>query len=43
MWQAAAEALGYVPGQLREHYDRQLWAWRNTWHREMAWAPTPRP
>ena len=39
MWQAAAEALGYVPGQMREHSDGQLWAWRNAWHREMAWAP----
>jgi hypothetical protein len=39
MWQAAAEALGYVPGQLREHSDGQLWTWRNAWHREMAWAP----
>jgi len=39
MWQAAAEVLGYVPGQMREHSDGQLWAWRNAWHREMAWAP----
>jgi conjugative relaxase-like TrwC/TraI family protein len=39
MWQAAAEALGYVPGQMREHSDGQLWAWRTAWHREMAWAP----
>ena len=39
MWQAAAEALGCVPGQMREHSDGQLWAWRNAWHREMAWAP----
>jgi conjugative relaxase-like TrwC/TraI family protein len=39
MWQATAEALGYVPGQMREHSDGQLWAWRTTWHREMAWAP----
>ena len=39
MWQAAAEALGYVPGQMREHSDGQLWAWRNAWHREMGWAP----
>jgi hypothetical protein len=39
MWQAAAEALGYVPGQMREHSDGQLWAWRSAWHREMAWAP----
>jgi conjugative relaxase-like TrwC/TraI family protein len=39
MWQVAAEALGYVPGQMREHTDGQLWAWRAAWHREMAWAP----
>jgi hypothetical protein len=39
MWHAAAEALGYVPGQMREHSDGQLWASRNAWHREMAWAP----
>ncbi len=39
MWQAAAEALGHVPGQMREHSDGQLWAWRSAWHREMAWAP----
>jgi len=39
MWQAAAEVLGYVPGQMREHSDGQLWAWRTAWHREMAWAP----
>jgi hypothetical protein len=39
MWQAAAEALGYVPGQMREHSDGQLWAWRSQYAREMAWAP----
>ena len=39
MWQAAAEALGYVPGRMAEQSDGQLWAWRNAWHREMAWAP----
>jgi hypothetical protein len=38
-WQAAAEALGYVPGSLREHRDGALWAWRAAFEREMAWAP----
>ena len=38
-WQAAAEALGYTPGDLREHSDGQLWAWRSAFAREMAWAP----
>jgi hypothetical protein len=38
-WQAAAEVLGYGPGDLREHTDGQLWAWRSTFAREMAWAP----
>jgi hypothetical protein len=38
-WQAAAEALGYQPGSLREHSDGQLWAWRSAFAREMAWAP----
>jgi hypothetical protein len=38
-WQAAAEALGWQPGGLREHSDGQLWAWRSAFQREMAWAP----
>ena len=38
-WQAAAEALGRQPGDLREHSDGQLWAWRSAFAREMAWAP----
>ena len=38
-WQAAADALGYIPGDLREHTDGQLWAWRSAFAREMAWAP----
>jgi len=38
-WQAAAEALGYQPGSLREHSDGKLWAWRSAFTREMAWAP----
>jgi len=38
-WQAAAEALGWAPGSLREHTDGQLWAWRSAFEREMAWAP----
>jgi hypothetical protein len=38
-WQAAAEALGYLPGSLREHTDGKLWAWRSAFAREMAWAP----
>ncbi len=38
-WQAAAEALGYQPGSLREHNDGLLWAWRSAFAREMAWAP----
>jgi len=38
-WQAAAEALGYIPGDLREHSDGQLLAWRSAFDREMAWAP----
>ncbi|HEX9624041.1 MAG TPA: hypothetical protein VF979_06660, partial [Streptosporangiaceae bacterium] len=38
-WQAAAEALGYVPGSLREHGDGALWAWRAAFEQEMAWAP----
>ncbi|HET9894619.1 MAG TPA: MobF family relaxase [Streptosporangiaceae bacterium] len=38
-WQAAAEALGYVPGSLREHSDGKLWAWRSAFANEMAWAP----
>jgi hypothetical protein len=38
-WQAAAEALGYQPGSLREHSDGQLWAWRSAFAREMGWAP----
>jgi len=38
-WQAAAEALGYQPGSLREHSDGKLWAWRSAFAREMAWAP----
>ena len=38
-WQAAAEALGYQPGSLREHSDGQLWAWRSVFTREMEWAP----
>lgn len=38
-WQAAAEALGYQPGSLREHSDGKLWVWRSAFAREMAWAP----
>ena len=38
-WQAAAEALGYSPGDLRGHSDGQLWAWRSVFAREMTWAP----
>jgi hypothetical protein len=38
-WQAAAEALGYQPGSLREHSDGKLMAWRSAFAREMAWAP----
>ncbi len=38
-WQAAAEALGYQPGSLREHSDGSLRAWRSAFAREMAWAP----
>jgi hypothetical protein len=38
-WQAAAEALGYQPGSLREHSDGKLWAWRSAFARETAWAP----
>jgi AAA domain len=38
-WQAAAEALGRAPGDLREHSDGQLWAWRSAFAREMEWAP----
>ena len=38
-WQAAADALGYTPGDLREHADGELWAWRSAFSREMAWAP----
>jgi hypothetical protein len=38
-WQAAAEALGYQPGDLREHSDGKLWAWRSAFAREMEWAP----
>ncbi len=38
-WQAAAEVLGYTPGDLREHSDGQLWVWRSAFAREMAWAP----
>jgi hypothetical protein len=38
-WQAAAEALGYQPGSLREHSDGKLHAWRTAFAREMAWAP----
>jgi DNA transposition AAA+ family ATPase len=38
-WQAAAEALGWQPGSLREHSDGQLWAWRSAFGREMVWAP----
>lgn len=38
-WQAAAEALGYVPGSLREYSDGKLWAWRSAFATEMAWAP----
>jgi hypothetical protein len=38
-WQAAAEALGYQPGSLREHSDGKLQAWRSAFAREMAWAP----
>jgi TrwC relaxase/AAA domain len=38
-WQAAAEALGYAPGDLHEHSDGQLWAWRSAFAREMEWAP----
>jgi len=38
-WLAAAEALGRQPGDLREHGDGQLWAWRSAFAREMAWAP----
>jgi len=38
-WQAAAEAMGYQPGSLREHSDGKLWAWRSAFEREMAWAP----
>ena len=38
-WQAAAEALGYTPGDMREHSDGQLWAWRSAFDRDMAWAP----
>jgi hypothetical protein len=38
-WQAAAEALGYVPGSFREYSDGRLWAWRSAFAAEMAWAP----
>jgi hypothetical protein len=38
-WQAAAEALGRQPGDLAEHSDGQLWAWRSAFAREAAWAP----
>jgi hypothetical protein len=38
-WQAAAEALGYQPGSLREYSDGKLLAWRSAFAREMAWAP----
>jgi hypothetical protein len=38
-WQAAAEALGRQPGDMAEHSDGQLWAWRSAFAREMAWAP----
>jgi hypothetical protein len=38
-WQAAAEVLGYAPGDLREHSDGTLWAWRSAFAREMGWAP----
>ena len=38
-WQAAAEAIGYTPGDMREHSDGQLWAWRSAFDRDMAWAP----
>jgi hypothetical protein len=38
-WQAAAEALGYTPGNLHEYSDGQLWAWQAMFAREMEWAP----
>jgi hypothetical protein len=38
-WRAAAEALGYQPGSLREHSDGKLWAWHSVFARDMAWAP----
>jgi hypothetical protein len=39
MWQAAAEALGRQPGDMAEHTDGQLHAWRHAFAREMEWAP----
>ena len=39
MWQAAAEALGRQPGDMTEHSDGQLHAWRHQFAREMEWAP----
>ncbi len=39
MWQAAAEALGRQPGDMAEHSDGQLHAWRHHFTREMQWAP----
>ena len=39
MWQAAAEALGRQPGDMTEHTDGQLHAWRHQFTREMEWAP----
>jgi hypothetical protein len=39
MWQAAAQALGRQPGDMAEHTDGQLHAWRHQHAREMQWAP----
>jgi hypothetical protein len=39
MWQAAAEALGRQAGDMTEHSDGQLHAWRHQFAREMEWAP----
>ncbi len=38
-WQAAAQALGYQPGSLREYSDGKLWAWRSAFAQETEWAP----
>jgi hypothetical protein len=39
MWQAAADALGYTPGDLRGKTDGNLWARRRGYAQEMAWQP----